>query len=367
VIPISWRNRTHGEAKLKIKEMGSRYFFICMYVWLEKYFSRGDYRKVRVSAVLKNPFYAGSRSDLGRIGLILQLPSMIYLLGGSGYVGGKPTRRSSALKKGMPFRNLRRAEVDYTDAATLRGAPPARQARVPDQRRRLHRQAQRRRLRAPQGRVPARQRRAARGRRRGLRGRRRPLGPRLLGLHLQRGRAGRRGFTEDWTPRTSPSARTTAPSTAAPRASARRSSPGRPSLFVWRLRIPFDSVDNPRNYLTKLMRYPAPRGHQLDLPARRVRGATFACWEKRVPFGTYNVTNPGRVTTHEVVELIRALGRLHEGILVLLERGGVHADRGQDAAVQLRPGLLEARAAGIRLTPVHEAVERDLKAWRKAA
>ncbi|HEY5079813.1 MAG TPA: glycosyltransferase family 2 protein [Opitutaceae bacterium] len=45
VIPISWHNRKHGEAKLKIKEMGSRYFFICMYVWLEKYFSRGDYRR----------------------------------------------------------------------------------------------------------------------------------------------------------------------------------------------------------------------------------------------------------------------------------------------------------------------------------
>jgi dolichol-phosphate mannosyltransferase len=45
VIPITWRNRKHGEAKLKIKEMGSRYFFICMYVWLEKYFSRGDYRR----------------------------------------------------------------------------------------------------------------------------------------------------------------------------------------------------------------------------------------------------------------------------------------------------------------------------------
>jgi dolichol-phosphate mannosyltransferase len=45
VMPISWKNRRHGEAKLKIKEMGSRYFFICMYVWLEKYFSRGDYRR----------------------------------------------------------------------------------------------------------------------------------------------------------------------------------------------------------------------------------------------------------------------------------------------------------------------------------
>ena len=44
-IPITWRNRRHGEAKLKIREMGSRYLFICLYVWLEKYFSRGDYKK----------------------------------------------------------------------------------------------------------------------------------------------------------------------------------------------------------------------------------------------------------------------------------------------------------------------------------
>ena len=45
VIPITWRNRRHGLAKLKIKEMGSRYLFIVLYVWLEKYFSRGDYKK----------------------------------------------------------------------------------------------------------------------------------------------------------------------------------------------------------------------------------------------------------------------------------------------------------------------------------
>ncbi len=45
VIPITWRNRRFGVAKLKIKEMGSRYLFICLYVWLEKLLSRGDYRK----------------------------------------------------------------------------------------------------------------------------------------------------------------------------------------------------------------------------------------------------------------------------------------------------------------------------------
>jgi dolichol-phosphate mannosyltransferase len=43
-MPITWRNRRTGQPKLKIKEMGSRYLFICLYVWLEKYFSRGDYR-----------------------------------------------------------------------------------------------------------------------------------------------------------------------------------------------------------------------------------------------------------------------------------------------------------------------------------
>jgi dolichol-phosphate mannosyltransferase len=45
VVPITWRNRRFGVPKLMIKEMGSRYFFICAYVWLEKYFSRGDYKQ----------------------------------------------------------------------------------------------------------------------------------------------------------------------------------------------------------------------------------------------------------------------------------------------------------------------------------
>ncbi len=45
VLPNSWTNRKYGESKLKIKEMGSRYFFILMYCWIEKQFARGDFRK----------------------------------------------------------------------------------------------------------------------------------------------------------------------------------------------------------------------------------------------------------------------------------------------------------------------------------
>jgi dolichol-phosphate mannosyltransferase len=44
VVPISWTNRTAGEAKLAMREMGSRYLFIVLYVWLEHTLSRGDYR-----------------------------------------------------------------------------------------------------------------------------------------------------------------------------------------------------------------------------------------------------------------------------------------------------------------------------------
>ena len=45
VIPITWSNRRTGDSKLKIKEMGSRYLFICLHIWLEKTLTRGDYRR----------------------------------------------------------------------------------------------------------------------------------------------------------------------------------------------------------------------------------------------------------------------------------------------------------------------------------
>ncbi len=45
VVPISWTNREAGVSKLRVQEMGSRYAFIILYVWLEHHLSRGDYRR----------------------------------------------------------------------------------------------------------------------------------------------------------------------------------------------------------------------------------------------------------------------------------------------------------------------------------
>src|ERR1700722_7897573 len=55
VMPITWRNRRTGVAKLKIQEMGSRYLFICLYLWLETHLTRGDYKKESVAEPLALP------------------------------------------------------------------------------------------------------------------------------------------------------------------------------------------------------------------------------------------------------------------------------------------------------------------------
>ena len=50
VVPVTWTNRRYGASKLRLQEMGSRYLFIVLYVWLEHHLSRGDYRRRDLSS-----------------------------------------------------------------------------------------------------------------------------------------------------------------------------------------------------------------------------------------------------------------------------------------------------------------------------
>jgi dolichol-phosphate mannosyltransferase len=52
IVPINWYNRTTGVSKLKIKEMGSRYLFIVLYIFLERLLSRGDYHRADRTATV---------------------------------------------------------------------------------------------------------------------------------------------------------------------------------------------------------------------------------------------------------------------------------------------------------------------------
>lgn len=75
--------------------------------------------------------------------------------------------------------------------------------------------------------------------------------------------------------------------------------------YIFRLRIPFDQYSSPRNYLTKLLSY----DKLLDARNSVSHRGDFAKYcidliEQEVPFGIYNVTNKGSITTKEVIELI---------------------------------------------------------------
>lgn len=58
VVPISWRGRKVGQSSLNIKEMGSRYLYIVLNVWLEKLLTKGDYHRPEGEVFV--PWEAGS-------------------------------------------------------------------------------------------------------------------------------------------------------------------------------------------------------------------------------------------------------------------------------------------------------------------
>jgi len=79
-----------------------------------------------------------------------------------------------------------------------------------------------------------------------------------------------------------------------------------PNSYIFRLRIPFDEFASPRNYLTKLLTY----DQLLDVRNSLSHRTDFAKYtidliEQNVPFGIYNITNKGSVTTKEVIELMK--------------------------------------------------------------
>ncbi len=68
VIPIAWTNRDEGVSKLKLQEMGSRYLFIVLYVFLEHHLSRGDYRRAGSGERRLRPGLRGPARNRGQAG-----------------------------------------------------------------------------------------------------------------------------------------------------------------------------------------------------------------------------------------------------------------------------------------------------------
>lgn len=136
------------------------------------------------------------------------------------------------------------------------------------------------------------------------------------------------------------------------------------NCYIWRLRIPFNAVESSRNYLTKLMRYNSllDAANSISQLNEFVR-ATFECWQKRVPFGTYHVTNPGSVTTKEVVELIRKSGVCKKEFSFFENESEFMKKAAKTPRSNCVMDSTKLQNVGIQMTEVHEAIEQALANW----
>jgi dTDP-4-dehydrorhamnose reductase len=137
--------------------------------------------------------------------------------------------------------------------------------------------------------------------------------------------------------------------------------------FIWRLRIPFDHKESPRNYLTKLMRYDQLLEAENSIShLHEFVAASFAWWEKKIAFGTYNVTNPGHAKTSEIVDLISASGICNKKYAFFNDEDEFM----RKAAIAPRSNCIMSSQklanAGIGMTPVFDAVKQALEHWEVA-
>ncbi|MBX3736412.1 MAG: sugar nucleotide-binding protein [Candidatus Didemnitutus sp.] len=289
---------------------------------------------------------------------------MIYLLGGSGYVG--TAYQALLTHKGIPFRNLRRADVNYADRATLTdllrrekpeflinaagytGKPNVDACE-------LHKSE------CLDGNAVLPGTIALACADTGV-----PWGHVSSGCIYTGARADGSGFTETDTPNFS--FRTNNCSFySGTKALGEEVLADKPNVYVWRLRIPFNEVDNPRNYLTKLQRYATLLEATNSISQlEEFVAATFACWEKRVPFGTYNVTNPGQITTHEVVDLIKKTGVSDKTFVFFKDEADFMSKAAKTPRSNCVMNSAKLASVGITMTEVHAAVEQALRSWRSA-
>lgn len=80
VVPIHWYGRVHGLSKLRIREMGSRYLFIVLYVLLERLLARGDYHRSGAPMAVPGWESAPPRRGLGWAWLGLGAAATLHLL-----------------------------------------------------------------------------------------------------------------------------------------------------------------------------------------------------------------------------------------------------------------------------------------------
>ena len=134
--------------------------------------------------------------------------------------------------------------------------------------------------------------------------------------------------------------------------------------YIWRLRIPFDHFDNPRNFLSKVQNYPKVYDNINSLSHRGdFVAACLDLWQKHAPFGTYNVTNPGFVSTRQVVTMIQRILKPGRSFEFWADDQEFYRQAAKTPRSNCILDVTKLLAAGVLLRPVEEALENAIQNW----
>ena len=135
--------------------------------------------------------------------------------------------------------------------------------------------------------------------------------------------------------------------------------------YVWRLRIPFDEYDNSRNYISKIQRYAKVYENVNSISHRTdfVR-ACLELWTNRAPFGIYNVTNPGFVTTRHVVSMIERILKPNRRFEFWKDDSEFYRVAAKTPRSNCVLDVSKLLATGVKMRPVMEALEISLRDWK---
>jgi len=138
--------------------------------------------------------------------------------------------------------------------------------------------------------------------------------------------------------------------------------------YIWRLRIPFDEYDHPRNFLTKVQRYSKVHNNVNSLTHRGdfVR-ACLDLWERGARTGIYNVTNPGAVTTRQVVERIQQVFKTNRKFEFWKDDTEFYRFAAKTHRSNCILDVSKLLATGVKMRPVQEALKDSLERWQPTA
>jgi nucleoside-diphosphate-sugar epimerase len=138
--------------------------------------------------------------------------------------------------------------------------------------------------------------------------------------------------------------------------------------YIWRPGMPFNERGEPRNFLWRIQHYSKVYDgvNSLSHLEDFVR-ASLDLWEKRAPFGIYNLTNPGAVSTRQIIGMIERLLKPNRRFEFWKDDDEFYHYGAKSPRSNCILEVSKLLSTGVKMRPVEEALESSLCNWNQAA